>query len=354
MKTSQHVSEILRQSVEGVNESLDRMLRERAVGQTAPLYQMLRYFMGFTDEQFTPLSKGKTGKRFRPALCLFLADAYGARAKAYDAALAIELFHNFTLIHDDVEDRDEVRHGRPTVWKVWGVNHAINSGDVQSLIACDLCVRAGAKSGAGERLTRAMLASFAEVVEGQYLDFELASASLESGTVNEETYLSMTRKKTGALMSLCGEVTGIVAGRSNDECARLRKYGMSLGVAFQIADDYRSVWSRREETGKDTHSDIREHKRTFPFLVAYGELQGAAHRRLAELYVPPRQLTEVEIAEALTLLDATAAQTRTRELIRTYASAARAAALSLTLPEETRASLADIIETLVPESRSLS
>src|SRR4051812_5620749 len=106
-------------AVRGFDTRLKKILAQRAKGPAASMYRMLQYFMGFLDEDFRPLPAGTGGKRFRPSLCLFIAEAYGVREKAMDVALAIELFHNFTLIHDDVEDRDEVRRNRPT--QCWSV-----------------------------------------------------------------------------------------------------------------------------------------------------------------------------------------------------------------------------------------
>lgn len=343
-------SEALKEMTALVDAEIFRTFEERAKGHEAKIYHMLQYFMGYRDESFARTEEGG-GKRFRPSLCLFIANAYGARERALEAAVAIELFHNFTLLHDDVEDRDEYRRGKPTVWKLWGVNHAINSGDIQSLIVAQWAARAGAK--AGKRMSDALLGSFIEVWEGQFLDFELADNALDSGTVNEETYLRMVEKKSGVLVRIAAEAAGIAAGKGEAELALLREYGKNLGMAFQVADDYRSIWSSVEVTGKDTHSDIREHKRTLPFLAAYAQLQDDAKKRLAGLYSLPRQLTEAEINNALSLINATGANAATRAKVRDYSAKARAAAGALTVNQDARAVLIDIIDRLVPEGKSL-
>ena len=318
-------------------------------GDAGRMYDMLRYFMGYLNEDFSPTT-GESGKRFRPSLCLFIADAYGARMQALEAAVAIELFHNFTLVHDDVEDRDEYRRNKPTVWKLWGINHAINAGDAQSLLASEWAMRAAWHPDVGPRISHALSEAFIEVIEGQYLDFELALAAIDSPAVTEETYFKMIEKKSGVLVRIAAEAAGIAAGKE-DERARLREFGVSLGMAYQMADDYRSVWATQVETGKDTHSDIREHKRTLPFLVAYAEATGPARDRLKALYSLDRQLTDAEVAEAGTLIDTTGARAKVGVAVRDYADRARNAVAGLALPQETRDILEGIVDMLVPEGR---
>lgn len=328
---------------------LARTLEAGVAGPAGHMHGMLRYFMGYVDADFAP-TKIESGKRFRPSLTLLIADGYGIRDKAVAPAVAIELFHNFTLIHDDVEDHDEFRRNRPTVWKLWGINHAINSGDMQMLIASEWVVQAGEASGKPE-LSRMLLRAFKEVIEGQYLDFELASASLDAENVTEEGYLQMIEKKSGVLVRAAAEAAGIAAGRDAEEMRFLREYGMCLGTAYQMADDYRSAWTTQQITGKDTCSDIREHKRTLPFLYAYEESQGEAHERLRQLYSLDRQLTDAEIQEAITLLDATRSRSRVLEKVREHAGRAKQAAERLDLPQETKALLVGIVDMLVPEGK---
>ncbi len=329
---------------EGIDDALKAVLALRAEGEAASMYKMLQYFMGFLDKDFKAEEPGAGGKRFRPALCLYIAESYGAKDDAMDAALAIELFHNFTLIHDDVEDRDEVRRNRPTVWKLWGVNHAINSGDMQMILLSELCVTAG------EGMGLTLLNAFEEVIEGQYLDFELADKPLGSEEVSEERALLVDEKKTGALIGAAAECAGIAGRQSIDERERLRAYGIAVGMVFQLADDYRSVWATKKETGKDTHSDIREHKRTLPFFAALKELKGDDKNRLEELYGLTRQLTDAEIKEALALIEKTSAKTYVLNMVQKYANDAMKIAEKLSLPDDTKAVLIGIVDMLVPKT----
>ena len=158
------------------------------------LYGMMRYFMGYTDESFK-VNTQPVGKRIRPGLLLLIANSYGILEEAFPAALSIELFHNFTLIHDDIADHDELRRGKPTVWKLWGVDHAMNTGDAQlvlALRALDEPTKVSPDRSATLRIR--LLDRYLEVIEGQYLDFTLAVARLNDSSVTEEAYLTMTKK----------------------------------------------------------------------------------------------------------------------------------------------------------------
>ena len=220
-----------------VDHELRRAFAVHAVGPAKKLYHMLEYFMGYRDESLT-VTESSGGKRFRPSLCLLIADMYGSRENAMEAAVAIELFHNLTLLHDDVEDRDEYRRGRPTVWKIWGVNHAINSGDVQALLVTEWISRVHMIPRVGTVLAQELTSAFIEVWEGQFLDFELADNPLNDA-INEESYLLMIEKKSGVLVRIAAEAAGIAAGREGER-AKLRDYGLSLV-------DARRNWQRHAQ-----------------------------------------------------------------------------------------------------------
>jgi len=325
----------------GVDDALKAILAKHRSGSSARMYDMLAYFLGFLDEDLKPSKDTPSGKRFRPALCLLIAEGYGAREKTMNAALAIELFHNFTLIHDDVEDHDERRRGKPTLWKLFGVEHAINAGDALAFIASELC------ANTKPNVAMVLFAAFQETIQGQYMDFELSSGKIDSGSVSVARYMESIEKKTAALIGASAEAAGRCAGQSEDECTQLRTYGRALGIAFQLADDYASVWSTYKETGKDAQSDIRERKRTLPFFPAYEET--SAKVRLIELYNMNRQLSEAEMTEVRAIIDATSARAKVLGEIKRYADEAREAAKTLSLPPATRTTLGDLIAALVPQ-----
>ena len=202
---------------------------------------------------------------------------------------------------------------------------------------------------AGGKIAPVLLKAFIEVIEGQYLDFQLSVDPIGSSTVDEKRCVLMGGKKTGALIAVAAESAGIAAGQNKKECNRLRAYGMALGMTFQLADDYKSVWSTQKETGKDAQSDIREHKRTLPFFITYAHAKGRARERLRELYSLDRQLTEKEVGEVRAIIDATPAKIEMLERVQRYADSAKKEAWKLSISEKTRAILAGAASMLVPE-----
>lgn len=198
------------------------------------------------------------GKRLRPALALMAADALGCDpAKALPAALALELFHNFTLLHDDVMDKSDMRRNRPTVVKKFGENAAILSGDTmlglaeQQLLAYDGdCLR---------RLLAAFNSMSIEVYEGQALDMDFETRS----EVSLAEYMEMIRLKTGALLGASAEMGGIIAGADEKVCKALHAYGENLGIAFQIEDDWLDTFGDAATFGKPIGGDIRQGKKTY-------------------------------------------------------------------------------------------
>jgi geranylgeranyl diphosphate synthase type I len=347
-KHSYNVANIMHASSKGVDSEIARIFRSVARGPEQNAYHVLRYFMGYTDRNFKSY-RSQGGKRFRPGLAMFLAREYGAQQKVFDAAVAIELFHNATLIHDDIIDRDELRRGKPTVWKLWGVDKALNSGDIQYLLVAQSVARAATASKNGPGVARALLDAFMQVHEGQHLDFELTSLPIGSKSVSESVYMRTIQKKTGALVSVAALIAGIAAGKNAKEKKLLAEFGMSLGMAYQIADDCRSVWSTHRETGKDLYSDIREHKRTLPFLYALAHLTDLPKRRLQKLYSLDRQLTSSEIKEAQSLIDETDAYEHMLSRIRTYAARAKKAASQLAISPKARLILKAIVDDYTPE-----
>lgn len=308
-----------------------------------PMYGMLRYFLGYTDEHLRPTT-GVAGKRIRSSLVLLIADMFGGAKSAQDLAIAIELFHNFTLIHDDIEDNDAVRRGRPTVWKLWGVNHAINAGDAQMLIVSNFLLRATSSGENGARATRELNTYFLEVVEGQYLDFMLTEKSLTDPSVTVDMYLEMIRKKTSVLVGAATVAGGLAAGCDTVTRDTLFTYGESLGMAYQIADDMASLWGETKDTGKRAHGDLHERKKTYPIL--YARDHGVSEQFRAR-YGDVTPLNEKETQELVVALSATGAREATRALGKKYVARAQDAAQSLPISLEHRTVLAELVDTLV-------
>jgi geranylgeranyl diphosphate synthase type I len=258
-------------------------------------YGTMRYHLGWLDESFAPTTGG-AGKHLRPILCLLTCQASGGDPEqALPAAAALELVHNFSLVHDDIEDQSDLRRGRPTVWKVWGMPQAINAGDGLFALA-HLTMQCLAARGvlprrvltALEILDQACLA----LTEGQYLDLSFETRL----DVDVEQYLSMIRGKTAALFSAAAQLGALVAGSDPASIARYRRFGQNLGLAFQIVDDILGIWGDPQVTGKPAADDIRQRKKTLPIVRALEEEQKNEAKGLREIY--QRETIDEEAVEA--------------------------------------------------------
>lgn len=228
------------------------------------LLAMLRYHMGWEGEGAGPKA---CGKRVRPTLVLLSAAAAGADwRKALPAAAAVEILHNFSLIHDDIQDNSEQRRGRPTVWAKWGMAQAINAGD--TLFSLAHVALEGLLDSVSEhtyiQAARLLPRTSLQLTQGQYLD--LAYESMPNITVDD--YWPMIWGKTGALIAACVRMGALVAGA---EGARLKAYmvfGEKLGLAFQVHDDFLGIWGNPDAMGKSAHTDLLSGKKSLPVLYA--------------------------------------------------------------------------------------
>lgn len=205
------------------------------------------------------------GKRLRPSLLLMTADFYGgdaAKQAAATAALGIETYHNFTLLHDDVMDKSEMRRGRQTVHARWDENTAILSGDAMLTLATQMMC------GVPDASLRSVLRIFndmaLEVYEGQRYDMNFETEQ----TVSLEEYVEMIRLKTGALLGAAAEIGAVVAGASAKDCEAMRTFGNMLGIAFQIQDDWLDTFGDAATFGKPIGGDILNDKKTFLLVSA--------------------------------------------------------------------------------------
>jgi geranylgeranyl diphosphate synthase type I len=281
-----------------------------------PLYGMLRYHMGWVDAGFAPL-RSDTGKRLRPILTLLACQAAGGDPlRALPAAAAVEMVHNFSLIHDDIEDCSATRRHRVTVWKIWGEPQAINAGDALLGMAH---VELSRLAGRGVPLpqvwaaTRALQVTCVRLCQGQYLDM-----SFETRTdVDVEAYLEMIEGKTGALMSCAAELGALVAGAEEAAASSYRRFGLELGLAFQVQDDLLGIWGEEEATGKPIADDIRQRKKTLPTVFALNQGNEAAAERLRAIYAQ-EAISEEEVSEVLDILGATGARSYVEETAHNY------------------------------------
>lgn len=310
------------------------------------MYGMMRYFMGYEDETLTPTREVFGGKRFRSGICLMLADQYGALYDALPLALSIEVFHNFTLIHDDIVDKDELRRGRPTVWKLWGNDHAINTGDGQLLLAIEAID--GAKFDIQSRARPFLLAKYREVVEGQFLDFTLTDYALDDPRTTEELYLEMMLKKTSVLVGAATKAAGIAARVDDGEEELLWQFGLALGLAYQLCDDTISIWGSSDMTGKQPHGDVRVKKKTLPVLYTARVLTGALRAEFISLFKSGGSMTEEEVRRAIELMNSVDAYAHARARVDQEAAHAIETLRALSIPESGKETLTTLVTTLLP------
>ncbi len=206
------------------------------------------------------------GKRLRPAVVILAADAVkaGSSDDLIPAALALELTHNFTLIHDDIMDGDVTRRGVPTVHTIWGEPTAILAGDVLYAKAFEFICLSDAGNHEKVHAVKMLARTCTEICEGQSMDIAFAARE----DVSEAEYLEMVSKKTGVLYGAAAAIGGILAGANPIQADALYQFGVNSGIAFQIQDDLIDLYASSEESGKDRASDIREGKQTLIAIKA--------------------------------------------------------------------------------------
>lgn len=246
--------------------------------QYAEFFNMLRYHLGWTSARGESVL-ADTGKRVRPVLCLWACEAVGGNWRdALPAAAAIELIHNFSLIHDDIEDNSDARRGRETVWKVWGVAQAINAGDAMFVLAQQALDELPAHIALERHVAiqRAFHSGILKLTQGQYLDLAYERAD----QVTLDRYLKMVSGKTAALLAAGCEIGARIGTADPNLYCALEKYGEQLGIAFQISDDVLGIWGDPQITGKSARSDLLSRKKSYPVLLAMQTNAGAELRAL--------------------------------------------------------------------------
>lgn len=242
---------------------LQRQISRLDAPRTKPFHEMLTYHMGWTGEDAGPEA---TGKRIRPMLLLLSTSACGADwQSALPAAAAVELVHNFSLVHDDIQDNSDKRRGRPTTWVKWGMPMAINAGDALFVLSNQAIddlkenYLAGAVVKAAEILHNTCL----ELTRGQFLDMSYE----ERNDLLVEDYWPMISGKTAALLSACCHIGSLLGGADESKQDTYRSFGHYLGLAFQVQDDILGVWGDESVTGKSAASDLIEGKKSLPVLA---------------------------------------------------------------------------------------
>lgn len=276
--------------------------------RTKAYHDMLTYHMGWTGEG---AGAEATGKRIRPLLVLLSAAAGGAETwkPALPAAAAVELMHNFSLVHDDIQDNSDKRRGRPTLWVKWGMPQAINAGDglfvLSNLAITDLI--AGYPAETVVRAAQILHNTCLELTRGQYLDMSYEKRS----DLGVEDYWPMVGGKTAALLAGCCHLGALLGGADESTQEAYRSFGHYLGLAFQVQDDILGIWGDEAVTGKSAASDLVEGKKSLPVLAGLSK-KGKFAERWAQ--GPIRRQDEVD--EVAKLLASESAYTFTHEAAR--------------------------------------
>jgi len=314
------VLEDLRDKIELVEREIQRWIPESI--RPEPLGDSMRHLF----------SAG--GKRLRPCLLLLSCEAVGGRAEdALEAAAAIEILHTFTLIHDDVMDRDELRRGVKTVHVLWGVPMAIIAGDALFAKVFEALAenvrRLGLPSDKAVEIFRSISEASFEICRGQAMDILMA----QRGEASEEEYLEMVSEKTGALLDASMKTGAILGGGSREEIAALSSFGRKIGIAFQIRDDVLGITGEESEFGKPIGSDIREGKRTLPVIYALSKLP-PAKGKIVRNALGKGKISERKLREVVGLLEECGAIEYSSRLARKLVDEAKR---ELSVIEESRA-----------------
>jgi len=273
----------------------------KTVPTQGPLSALVGYPLGLRGSAGGP-GPGVGGKLLRPSLaCLSCEALDGALENVLPLAAALELVHVFSLVHDDIQDGDELRRGRPTAWKTFGTAQAINAGDALLTLALRTAHRAPLEDSLLTAAAQALLWGTQRMIEGQVLDLDLQQQGGDT-----RTYLDMARLKTGALLGCALELGAVAAGRQ-ELAVEHRQAGEELGLAFQIQDDMLGLWGNPAKTGKPVGSDLQRGKYTYPLALASEEDRDMAQAlrqrpvdkklvmdRLEEMGIRKRCLTEAD------------------------------------------------------------
>jgi len=287
-------------------------LRESLAGDGLAVNPMLRYSMGWADADGKPIDATE-GKALRPTLCLLACEATGRSAReAIPAAVSLELIHNFSLIHDDIQDHDEMRRHRRTLWAVWGEPKALVAGNALRTIA-DRClwrlVDSGVGFAAAMDVEKTLTAAYLDMIEGQFLDLHYEGRP----DISLSDYFGMISLKTGALIRGALVLGAMVGTDDPGTVDAFRKCGRSLGLVFQIRDDILGVWGEEEFTGKPVGADIRRKKNTFPVVYAMSQARGRDQEKIQEIYGQPA-VGDEDVAEVLGIMQRVGARQYAEDL----------------------------------------
>lgn len=345
LRYQQDILHVLRNALTHISNSTVR----NSINALNDYYGQMQYHLGWVDEHFAPVSS-YPGKLLRPTLLLLsyeVAGAWGLATEPSDdnrylqralpAAAAVELAHNFTLIHDDIEDADIERRHRPTVWKIWGIPQGINTGDGMIFLAHLALWHMqddGIDSGRMLRLSQILDYALLTITEGQYLD--LSFERLQHVSVDK--YIDMIGRKTATLLS-CSAEMGALLGCNDDRLIEtLHRFGWLLGIAFQVRDDLLGIWDSAGTLGKTLAGDIYRRKKSLPVIHAFSVADEKTRHELRKIYQQDTSITAEQVEQVLSIFTQTGTQAYCQQFLAQQCQQARQA---LTQIPHVRTALAD-------------
>ena len=302
--------------LERFSDDVDVLLKDLLEGFAPLIANIAGYYFGWVDENFHPI-KARKGKKLRPTLNLLVCEAIsGSCISALPIAAALELIHNYSLIHDDIMDRDMERRGRPTLWRICGDNIAINVGDALHALAFRSLHNITSVPAEKVLELHTILATTSlRLCEGQHMDVIFETTV----DVSHDMYLEMIERKTAALIECATHTAAILASEDRELITAYKNFGRNLGLAFQIRDDYLNIWGDTTSFGKDICSDLRKKKKTFPVIYTMGMLNDEERTNMIDIYKSNREeMSESEIATILAYFEQVHARDYTAEMVQHY------------------------------------
>lgn len=310
-------------------------------GRDLPLYGMVRYHLGWAESDFR-LAAFDPGKRIRPLICLLSCSAAGGDpAQAVPVSSAIELLHNFTLVHDDIQDRSETRRHRRTVWSLWGDGQAINAGDALFALSQIALLRSTDCHVPPDIVTRLAVefnATTMRIAEGQVLDLGFE----HRWDIGVDDYLRMIDGKTAAIVGFAGWAGALIAG---SDAEGFRNFGRILGLGFQVRDDLLGIWGSERLTGKPAADDIRRRKKSLPIIALAAAVSGVELTELEAIY-GQNPVDEPAVARVLDLLEQYRIEDQIQAQVDQYHDEARAILENIAVPSPARSMLDSLVDRL--------
>ena len=311
------------------------------------LYDMLRYHLGF-QKISGETSEKSHGKLIRPILCLLCCQATeGDLEQVIPAAASLELIHNFSLIHDDIQDNSQKRRQRPTVWKVWGKEHAINAGDAMFTLSYLELLKLQDNKTSNKNIVRSMRLlgeACLNICEGQYLDMLYE----DNCNISTDNYLTMIKKKKSELIATCAALGASFGTDDDNEIKSFYMFGRDLGMAFQISYDIAGIWSKETKTGKSQNTDIINKKKTLPVIYSLNNSTGQERKELKHFY-SKKGTGESNVGIIIEILNRLGAQSYSKKMADQYYFKALSRLEAIDISQSRRAPIISMVNLLIEQ-----